>query len=84
MIIILLRVSPQRGLFYFCPEFRPVPLEQTFIGEPQLLEPVDAAALRTAFCTESSVCRDSTGVPLCLAWMCTLPGCRSLWRALLE
>jgi hypothetical protein len=29
-----LRVSPQRGLFYFGPEFRPVPLEQTFIGEP--------------------------------------------------
>ena len=27
-----LRVNRQRGLFYFGPEFRPVPLDQTFIG----------------------------------------------------
>jgi activating signal cointegrator complex subunit 3 len=27
-----LRVNPKSGLFFFGPEYRPVPLEQTFIG----------------------------------------------------
>lgn len=31
-VALFLRVNPSRGLFYFGPEFRPVPLDQTFIG----------------------------------------------------
>ena len=31
-VALFLRVNPQRGLFYFGPEYRPVPLDQTFIG----------------------------------------------------
>jgi replicative superfamily II helicase len=31
-VAMFLRVNPVRGLFFFGPEFRPVPLKQTFIG----------------------------------------------------
>ena len=31
-VALFLRVNLERGLFFFGPEFRPVPLEQTFIG----------------------------------------------------
>lgn len=31
-VAMFLRVNPNRGLFFFGPEYRPVPLKQTFIG----------------------------------------------------
>ena len=31
-VALFLRVNPERGLFHFGPEWRPVPLKQTFIG----------------------------------------------------
>jgi replicative superfamily II helicase len=31
-VALFLRVNPERGLFYFGAEYRPVPLEQTFVG----------------------------------------------------
>jgi len=31
-VAVFLRVNPEKGLFHFGPEYRPVPLDQTFIG----------------------------------------------------
>ena len=31
-VALFLRVNLDRGLFFFGPEYRPVPLEQTFVG----------------------------------------------------